>query len=92
MATELTPTERLIRDFLLQEILYHRQLADLGPKDMLLKDKLLDSIGVLQIVTFCEGAFDISIPETELRPDHFETIRTIAQLVERHLSQKRVTQ
>ena len=58
----------------------------LGPQDMLLKDSLLDSIGILQTVTFCEQTFEISIPEEELLPDNFENIRAVAQLVERRLA------
>ena len=88
MATELTPTETTIRDFLREEILYDKQLADLGPQDMLLKDSLLDSIGILQIVAFCEQVFDISIPDEELLPNHFESLRAIGQLVERRIAEK----
>jgi len=91
MATELTATETTIRDFLLEEILYDKQLADLGPQDLLLKDSLLDSIGILQIVTFCEQTFDVSIPEEELLPDHFENLRAIAQLVERRIADSRAS-
>jgi acyl carrier protein len=89
MATPLTSTEKIIRDFLLEEIFYDKQLADLGPLDILLTDTpLLDSIGILQTVSFCEQTFDITIPEKELVPDHFETVRAIARLVERRLADK----
>ena len=45
MAKKLTPTEKVIRDFLLSEILYSRQVRDLGVEDPLL-DGLLDSIAI----------------------------------------------
>jgi len=86
MVTELTPTEKVIRDFLLDEILYDKQLADLGAQDPLLENELMDSISILQTVTFCEQIFGISIPEEELLPDHFETIRAIGQLVDRRIA------
>jgi acyl carrier protein len=89
MATQLTPTEKAIRDFLLEEILYDKQLADLGPQDPLLKHSLLDSIGILQTVTFCEQTFDISIPEEELLPDRFENVRAIGRLVDRQIAERR---
>ena len=59
-----------------------------GPDDSLLETELLDSIAIMQIVAFCEQVFDINIPEEELLPDHFETIREISQLVERRLADK----
>jgi acyl carrier protein len=92
MATELTSTEKVIRDFLVQEALYDKQLSDLGPEDMLLEADLLDSISILQTVAFCEQIFEISIPEEELLPDRFENVRTIAQLVERLLADRRVSE
>jgi acyl carrier protein len=87
-ATTLTATESVVRDFLLQEVLYDKELAGLGPDDSLLETELLDSIAIMQIVAFCEQVFDINIPEEELLPDHFETIREISQLVERRLADK----
>jgi acyl carrier protein len=87
MEAPMTPTEKTIRDFLVEEILYDRQLADLGPEDLLLRGSLLDSMGILDTVTFCEQTFDIHIPEEELVPDHFENIRAIGQLVDRWRAQ-----
>jgi acyl carrier protein len=91
-ATTLSPTEKIIRDFLLEEILYDKQLADLGPEDLLLENELMDSISILQTVAFCEQIFEISIPEEELLPDHFETVRTIGELVERRLAVRQASQ
>ncbi len=88
MATELTSTEKVIRDFLIEEVLYDKQLTELDPEEPLLKNELMDSIAVLQTVAFCEQIFEISIPEEELLPDHFETVRAIAQLVERRIASK----
>jgi acyl carrier protein len=88
MATELTPTEKTIRDFILKELLYDRQLDDLGPDDMLLDAELLDSMAILQTVTFCEQIFEISIPDEELFPNHFESLRAIGQLVERRIAER----
>jgi acyl carrier protein len=82
MAKKLTPTEKAIHDFLLNEIVYSRQVRDLDVEDPLL-DGLLDSIAITQIVAFCEEVFNISIPGEELLPDHFENISAIARLVER---------
>jgi methoxymalonate biosynthesis acyl carrier protein len=84
----LTPVENTIREFILQDVLYDRELEDLSPEDSLLETELLDSIAIMQIVAFCEQAFDIDIPEEELLPDHFENMRVIGQLVERRLAAK----
>jgi acyl carrier protein len=92
MTTDLTPTERAIRDFLLEELLYDKELDELGPEDLLLRDGLLDSIGILQTVTFCEQTFQISIPDEELLPDNFENLRAIGRLVERRIAKEDASQ
>jgi acyl carrier protein len=79
----LTPTESTVRDFLLQEVLYDKELPDLSPEDSLLEAELLDSIAIMQVVAFCEQMFTIDIPEEELLPDNFESVRSIGKLVER---------
>jgi methoxymalonate biosynthesis acyl carrier protein len=84
----LTPTETILRDFIVQDILYDRHLPDLGPEDALLESELLDSIAIMQIVAYCEQLFEVEIPEEELLPEHFENIRAIGGIVERRLAAK----
>jgi acyl carrier protein len=87
-ATTLTSTEKTICDFVVQEVLYDKELRGLGPEDSLLESELLDSIAIMQVVAFCEQIFDITIPEEELLPEHFENVRAIGQLVERRLAER----
>ena len=79
----LTPTETTIRQFLVEDVFYDRDLSALGPEDSLLAKGLLDSLSILKTVTFCEEEFGIAIPDEEVLPDHFESVRAIAKLVER---------
>src|SRR6185369_3453544 len=82
-AMNLTPTEPAIRQFLVEDVFYDRDLTSLGPEDSLLQKGLLDSMAILKTVTFCEEQFGITIPDQEVLPDHFESVRAIAKLVER---------
>ena len=79
----LTATESAVRQFLVEDVFYDRDLKDLGPDDSLLTRGLLDSLSILKTVTFCEEQFGITIPDEEVLPDHFESVRAIAKLVER---------
>ena len=79
----LSPTETAIHQFLVEDVFYDRDLSSLGVDDSLLAKGLLDSMAILKTVTFCEEQFDITIPDQEVLPDHFESIRAIAKLVER---------
>jgi acyl carrier protein len=79
----LTPTEATVRQFLVEDVFYDKDLKDLGPDDSLLAKGLLDSMAILKTVTFCEEQFGIAIPDEDVLPDHFESVRAIAKLVER---------
>ena len=79
----LTPTESAVRQFLIEDVFYDKDLKDLGPDDSLLARGLLDSMSILKTVTFCEEQFGITIPDEDVLPDHFESVRAIAKLVER---------
>lgn len=76
-------TEAAIRDFLLTEVLYDRVLKELAADENLIERGLLDSLGILKTVEFCEEHFGITIPDQEVLPDHMESVRAIAALVER---------
>jgi acyl carrier protein len=79
----LSPTETAIRQFLVEDVFYDRDLSSLKVDDSLLANGLLDSMAILKTVTFCEEQFGITIPDQDVLPDHFESIRAIAKLVER---------
>jgi len=76
-------TEATIRDFLTSEVFYDKDLRDLKADESLLDKGLLDSLSILKIVTFCEESFGITIPDQEVLPEHFESVRAIATLVAR---------
>ena len=81
--TTPTATEARIRDFLVQDVLYDRELKDLPLEENLLEKGLLDSLAILKVVTFCEEEFDVKIPDQDVLPDNMESVRAIAALVER---------
>lgn len=81
--TQPNATETRIRDFLVQEVLYDRELRDLPLDDNLIEKGLLDSLAILKVVTFCEEEFGVTIPDQDVLPDNMETVRAIAALVER---------
>lgn len=75
--------EAKIRDFLLTEIPAAKKIQTLGPDDSLFELGLLDSMAVIKTVAFCEDEFGVEIPDQELVPDNFESVRTLARLIER---------
>ena len=47
----------------------------------LLKNGLIDSLGILEVVTFLEREFGIVVSDEELLPENFESIGSLSKFV-----------
>jgi acyl carrier protein len=56
---------------------------DFGDDDSFLATGIIDSLGVMQIVAFVEAEFSVRVPETDLVPDHFDSLSKLTAYVER---------
>jgi acyl carrier protein len=54
----------------------------------LIEDGLIDSMGLMQIVSFLEERAGVRVPDDEVTPENFESINAIDQLVERLQSRR----
>lgn len=56
---------------------------ELTPDAPLLDDGILDSIQIMQLVSFVEEQAQVTVPLDEIVPESFETARSIAAMVAR---------
>jgi acyl carrier protein len=70
-----------IRNFILSQFPLARKRA-IGDGDPLLGNGILDSLGILEVVSFVETEFGITVADEELLPESFESIASIARFVE----------
>lgn len=79
-----TDTLTLIREFIESNfpLAKERSLKD---EDSLLESAIVDSMGVLDIVTFVEEKFGIELTDDDLVADSFESIAGIAALVKERM-------
>ncbi len=64
----------------LKELTQHN---DITPDTLLVEQKILDSLQLVQMIVFLEKEFKISIKQEDLVPENFATVRTIIGLVEK---------
>jgi acyl carrier protein len=69
-----------IRQFILKKFPLARK-QQLQDSDALLESGMLDSQGVLEVVTFVEETFSIIVADEDLVPENFQTIERIAAFV-----------
>lgn len=80
-----TPPERLqsLQRFLRTIQKPDFPLDDLGEDDSLVESGLIDSLAVLQIVSYLEETYGIDFADRGLDPDELRSVRSILELVER---------
>jgi acyl carrier protein len=78
---EKNVSPEVIRKFLMQKfpLAKRRNITD---QDNLLESGIIDSLGVLEIVTFLQEEFSLAVEDDELTPENFQSIHSIAQFVE----------
>ncbi len=70
-----------VKNYIVENLLHKGSVDSLSSDDSLLDAGLLDSTGIIQVVSFLESDFDIEISDEEIVPDNFETIDSIVALV-----------
>ena len=69
------------RRYITDNFLYTRPNLRLGDDDRLLEKGIIDSMGVMELVTFLQEQFTIAVDESEITEDHFGSISAIAAFV-----------
>jgi acyl carrier protein len=72
--------EDAVRSFIIEKL--HGPPQQLTSDFPLIDRGVVDSLGIFRLVTFLEGTYGIKIEDEELAPEYFDTIRSIATLVE----------
>ena len=74
-----------IKQFISSELLSNTGLAALNDNDPLIESGVIDSYGIMSVIAFLEKDFGIQLESHELIPDNFETLLSIAELVDSKL-------
>jgi acyl carrier protein len=73
--------KQVIRDFL--TTLTNKDMP-IGDDDSLLAAKLIDSLGVAQLVVFLEEHYQVTFDSDELTPDNLDSINAIIGFLDRN--------
>jgi acyl carrier protein len=70
-----------IRDYIQQNFLFGDDDSSLDDAAPLMERGILDATGVVELVLFLEETYGIAVSESELEPEHFETVDAIVAFV-----------
>ena len=80
MSTDRT-AER-IKELMVENLTYSGSWSEVDEDYPLLAKHVIDSLGMLKLVSLIEEEFDVEIDDDDVVPDNWKTIRDIAALVE----------
>lgn len=76
-------TQQLLTQFVTEQLLHDNDGIELSGDDELLISGLIDSLGVIQLVTFIEANFDVEVRPEDVTIENFSTINVVAAYLER---------
>ena len=71
-----------IRKFIAENMLFSGDGFDHDDDASLLEAGIIDSIGVMELVTFVSQTYQITVPPEDISPDNFDTINRLANYVQ----------
>jgi acyl carrier protein len=75
-------TEQRIKDLMVDNLTWSGSWSQIGEDYPLLEKQVLDSFGMLKLISLIEEEFDVTIDDEDVVPDNWRSIRHIAGLVE----------
>jgi acyl carrier protein len=71
------------RDFIMKNFLYMRPDVVIEPASALLERGIIDSLGVVELLSFVEETFAVAAADEEITEENFGSLDSIAQFVQR---------
>lgn len=79
-------SRRQIKRFVLKNFMFTEDEGAVADQDSLIKKGIVDSTGILELISFLEETFAISVAEDEMVPANFDSVDTITAFLTRKLS------
>lgn len=87
-STDMTPLQRELHGFIVGELVSGAGTPSITADEDLIKRGIVDSLGVAQLVEFCESSYGIRVSDADLVPENFRTLRELAAYIDRKQAEK----
>ena len=78
--------EAQIRAFIAENLLYDLNGFSLSDEASFLREGVIDSLGVMQLVEFVRSSFHVPVDPREVTPENFDSVARLARFIERKRS------
>ena len=81
----MSETKETIKTFIIENFLFGSE-DGLKDETSFLEEGIIDSTGILELVTFLEEEFSIAIEDEELVPENLDSINNVTTFLERKIA------
>jgi acyl carrier protein len=71
-----------LKNFMLSEVIVDFDRKSLKPEEDLLEQGIIDSLGLMKLITFMEQAFHLQVNDEEIIPENFQCLNNMVKLIE----------
>ena len=73
--------ETAIRGFIATDLLYSEEGFTHADDASLLRERIIDSLGVVELAAFLTRRFGVRVEQSEVRPENFDSVSRLAAFV-----------
>ena len=81
MALDMNSIAPEIRDYISRNFLFSDKGFQYGDDASFLEEGIIDSLGIIELVTFVEKKFNISVADHELLPTNFDSVSKLSSFI-----------
>jgi acyl carrier protein len=73
--------QKRIREYIIDNFLVDEDEEAFGNEDSFLESGLIDSTGMLEVITYVEETFEVEVADEEMTPENLDSVDNISRLV-----------
>lgn len=77
----MNPIEKNLRQFVVETFLFGNDDGKLSNRDSFIDKGLIDSMGILNLVSHVESTYGIQVADSELIPEIWDSVSSIANFI-----------
>jgi acyl carrier protein len=77
----MNPIQQELHSFLTENFAVDGEVNPIGLDESLIQSGVVDSTGLLELVSFVEMRYGLQVPDEDLLPENFETIASISAYI-----------
>ena len=72
-----------IKQYIAENFLFSSNGFDMDDDESFLEAGIVDSLGVVELVSFVEETYNIEVPDDDIVPDNFDSVDNLATYISR---------